>query len=452
MKKRYLSFILMIVVALIVVGCSSNNNNDNAAPGANNNNDNNNVVEEDGNNNDSGDEEQVTVSMMVHWSEKDFEKTFGQHIKKDLPHINLEYIQANGEEEIEQVFAKGIVPDIHMGSISSAEQFDLIRDQMPLVEEYGLDLDLYEESMVETLKAQSREGELNALPFIKQGYVMTYNKDAFDAFGVPYPEDNMTWDEAIELAKKVSGERDGQQYHGIYPDRHAFLQLSTTLVDPETDEPNILDNQELRLFLERTEAIFNIPGNLPDMDIDELTDYMYNGIGTDTIFDFAMYPSRANANGHTWATAEGGLSFDWASYPVWGGEYPDTTPNELLNALYVTKQSENPEAAFEVIAYLMSEDYQKWAVATGSSTPLVQEGIYDDFGTELEHADLMEDKNKEALFLYESAPTPVKSKYERTSVLETAYRLLLEGEDVNTVLRTMDEELGGIIEEIKGKE
>src|SRR5690625_5849543 len=163
MKKRYLSFILMIVVALIVVGCSSNNNNDNATP-ANNNNDNNNEVENDGNNNDSGDEEQVTVSMMVHWSEKDFEKTFGQHIKKDLPHINLEYIQVNGEEEIEQVFAKGIVPDIHMGSISSAEQFDLIRDQMPLVEEYGLDLDLYEESMVETLKAQSREGELNALP------------------------------------------------------------------------------------------------------------------------------------------------------------------------------------------------------------------------------------------------------------------------------------------------
>ena len=46
----------------------------------------------------------------------------------------------------------------------------------------------------------------------------------------------------------------------------------------------------------------------------------------------------------------------------------------------------------------------------------------------------------------------MKSKYERTSVLETAYRLLLEGEDVNTVLRTMDEELRGIIEEIKGKE
>src|SRR5690625_1900845 len=288
MKKRYLSFILMIVVALIVVGCSSNNNNDNAAPGANNNNDNNNVVEEDGNNNDSGDEEQVTVSMMVHWSEKDFEKTFGQHIKKDLPHINLEYIQANGQEEIEQVFAKGIVPDIVMGSISNAEQFDLIRDQMPLVEAYGLDLSQYEPGMIESLKAASREGELNALPFTKQGYIMVYNKDTFDAFGVPYPTDNMTWEETIELGKQVSGEIDGQVYHGLFPDRHALSQLSTTLVDPETDEPNILDNKELRIFLERTKEIFDIPGNLPEMDsMEELVDFMYNGIGTNTVFDFA---------------------------------------------------------------------------------------------------------------------------------------------------------------------
>src|SRR5699024_1707758 len=196
MKKRYLKFILMIVAAFVIVGCSGDND-DNATSDANDDNDNNNVVEDDSNN-DSDDEEQVTVSMMVHWSEKDFEKTFGQHIKRDLPHINLEYIQANGDEEIEQVFAKGIVPDIHMGSISTAEKFDLIRDQMPLVEDYGLDLDLYEKNMIDTLKSQSRGGELNALPFIKQGYVMTYNKDAFDAFGVPYPTDGMTWDEAIE--------------------------------------------------------------------------------------------------------------------------------------------------------------------------------------------------------------------------------------------------------------
>lgn len=40
-------------------------------------------------------------------------------------------------------------------------------------------------------------------------------------------------------------------------------------------------------------------------------------------------------------------------------DYPDYLPNELYNNLFVTGQSENPDASFEVLAYLMSEEYQK---------------------------------------------------------------------------------------------
>lgn len=465
MKKGILSFCFMLLIMLLIVGCSDEtkgNESEETNNGATDDveNDEKEEVDDEVNNEATEDEtdepEEVTVSLMIHWGEKEFEEIFNQHIEKALPHINLEYIQASGRDEIEESFAKGDIPDIVMGSNPGLDQeLDLLMDQMPLVEKHGLDLDKYDPNMIESLIARSPvEGELNALPVFKQGYIMAYNKDIFDAFGVPYPEDNMTWDEAIELGKQLTGERNGETYHGIFPDRLALTQVSNTLIDPETDEPNILENEELRIFLERLETIFNIPGNLPEMDsTEELADYMYGGPGNaDPIFDYALYPTRDQANGFAYREGEDGLNFDWVTYPTWGDDYPDYTPSELLNTMFVTKQSENPDAAFEVLEYLMSEEYQKWSVSTGGSSALLSEDIHEEFGTGLDYAEVMAEKNTDAIFLLESAPIPNKSPYESASVMENAYRRLLEGQDVNTVLRKMDEETRISIEEQKGKE
>jgi len=247
LKKRYFGFILILVVLFLVVSCSEN---DNKEKDANSNEDNNDVVMNDNHADESEEPEEATVSLMVHWDEETFERTFNQHVKKALPHITLTYIHNDGQ--IEENFAKGIVPDIVMGSnFSYFKEIGLLRDQMPLIEKHGFDLDLYEEGVIETLKNASIEGEINALPVFRPGYVVAYNKDIFDAFGVPYPEDHLTWDEAIELGRQLSGERDGRKYHGLWPSRDQLSQVGATILDPATDEPNILDNDELRIFLER---------------------------------------------------------------------------------------------------------------------------------------------------------------------------------------------------------
>src|SRR5699024_5420050 len=132
---------------------------------------------------------------------------------------------------------------------------------------HGFDLDLYDPGVIESLENASVEGSLNALPVFRPNHIMAYNKDVFDTFGVPYPEDFMTWDDFIELGRELTGERDGQIYHGLQPGRTwGMSQAGITLLDAETDKPNILDNEDLRIFLERQQAIFNIPGNLPEMD------------------------------------------------------------------------------------------------------------------------------------------------------------------------------------------
>ncbi|WP_217596735.1 sugar ABC transporter substrate-binding protein [Cohnella sp. GbtcB17] len=48
------------------------------------------------------------------------------------------------------------------------------------------------------------DGKLYGLPFRNDGWAVYYNKNLFDAAGVPYPDDDLTWDEYFELAKKMT--------------------------------------------------------------------------------------------------------------------------------------------------------------------------------------------------------------------------------------------------------
>ncbi|MBR6889843.1 MAG: sugar ABC transporter substrate-binding protein [Clostridia bacterium] len=48
------------------------------------------------------------------------------------------------------------------------------------------------------------DGEQYALPFRSDFWVLYYNKDLFDAAGVDYPTNDMTWEQYAELAKKMT--------------------------------------------------------------------------------------------------------------------------------------------------------------------------------------------------------------------------------------------------------
>ena len=93
-------------------------------------------------------------------------------------------------------------------------------------------------SFIALIRSQDPEGRLIGLTGNGGIYGLFYNKEVFDLFGVPYPTDNMTWDDIIDLAKKTTGTRDGNQYVGLEFGSDtvdaALLQLSTTLTDPDT--------------------------------------------------------------------------------------------------------------------------------------------------------------------------------------------------------------------------
>jgi len=63
--------------------------------------------------------------------------------------------------------------------------------------------DLYD-GFGEGIKASFVGDEIYGLPYTKGGFYVFYNKNMFDAAGVPYPTDDWTWEEFEETAKKLT--------------------------------------------------------------------------------------------------------------------------------------------------------------------------------------------------------------------------------------------------------
>lgn len=60
--------------------------------------------------------------------------------------------------------------------------------------------------------------EFYAVPLKREIYIVFYNKDLFDAAGVPYPTTPWTWDDMIATAEKLTDPSNG--IYGLYLDRY----------------------------------------------------------------------------------------------------------------------------------------------------------------------------------------------------------------------------------------
>lgn len=444
-QRMVLSIVLFLV--LLLFGCSSDNDTSQTPT----NNEENNLTNIENNNNDDNsnegidnnledDLEPVTLLMVTHWGDGQFEENFKQHVEEALPHITLEHVQSRQDELEENVFAKNLKPDIMMASVTDyLIEIDLLLDLYPLIEKFGFDLGRLEPGIMDYLKNMSHEGELNGLPLIRPEYALVYNPDIFDLFGVSYPRDGMTWEEVIDLAREVTNQINDVHYRGFHPGDFDFMmrQIPTAeYVDPETHEPTIADSEPFRIYLERLEATYNIPGNMlesPEGD-DRAVNMLRRG-------ELAMAADRAFAGAYVSNYVDSGVNFDFVTYPIWGGEYGSYGPNEPGNGLVITNITEHPEDAFRVVEYLLSDEYQMWQASTGNLPAVITSEVREAFMRDHEHYDILKEKNLEAIISMEAAPIPIKSQYESEILDGTDYREgLYHGEDINTIIRKMQDQ------------
>lgn len=398
----------------------------------------------------------VTIKMQQYLGEKAHSE-LQKLVTDKYPHITVEQTNIGGHERnhYEEAVAAKQIPDILaiVSSVHNENLFnvDLDYDLTGLIDQFDYDLSRFDEMTLEGIRNDSREG-IMGLPFVRGSGLpnygaLMYNKDVFDIFGVPYPEEGMSWDDTIKLARELTAMHEGIQYYGLLTNNFdqliSFATLGAPILDPETHE-SLLDSPLWQRGIDLLKTIYSIPGYM-----DSATDEEKGPMQLQNMFAqrqaamaFGFIPSSAIS----W-DEEGGLH-NWDIVPA--PNFPDggLAPISGSWIFTISSASDHKEDAFRVMEVLMSDEFMiKEGGRQGepSRLPLIDRKVLD----QVVLHPVMEGKNLDALYYHASGPPVERSKYE-SYILREYFRGSLDeflsvDQDRNTFIREANEEIETLI-------
>jgi len=433
--NKWIGTVICFIILFFLAACGDTNNHTN-----NNNSDTNTNVSDNVEENNSDDvDKDITINWMYPWGEERFMEMMGDDIEDTFPHVTINVLEGNADhpESIENLIADDKITDIvttgQLRQISVLEEYGLAYDLDDLIEESDFDLERIEPTIIEYTRNLDPNNEhgLYAIPHSRPTWGLFYDKDVFDTLGESYPEDGMTWEEVIELARKLTKEIDGVQYRGLDLDIgiSPYTQFSQNSVDPETNEVLIKESEAYKRYLQMIKDVVDIPGNYnDDTPLTHWGGELENG-------NIAMTPIRSN-----WGYLEN-ENIDIATYPVWEG-YEGINPEPNGAAWMITEPGNHKEEILKIIDYVLSDEVQmelsKEGDVEGGASVLVNPDIHEVFG---EYNEAYADKHLPALFEYEYAVGPEKrAKYSDDVISSAPEEFIESGKDINEFLRILQEE------------
>ncbi len=212
------------------------------------------------------------------------------------------------------------------------------------------------------------DGSLYELPFRNDFWVLFYNKDIFDAEGVDYPTNDMTFDEYDALARKLTKTDFGNQVYGAhYHTWRSAVQLFGVLDGKHT----ILDG-DYGFFADYYNMVLN---QEKDGVCRKYSDLKTEGLHYSAAFsggDVAMM------NMGSWFIAtmitnlangeyDSSLCGNWGivKYPHAEGVEPGSTLG-TITGLAVTTATDTPDAAWDFVKWVSGEEGAKVMAETGN--------------------------------------------------------------------------------------
>ena len=170
---------------------------------------------------DTADGEKTTLKWAV-WDESTtpYWSALKDEYEKKNPNVTIEMVDL-GSTDYMTVLAtelSGSGSDFDLVTIKDVPGYATLVQKNTLeplssyIESAGIDLDEYGG----TTDQITVDGELYEMPFRSDFWVLFYNKDLFDAAGVDYPTNDMTFDEYDALARKVASDEFGSQVYGSH--------------------------------------------------------------------------------------------------------------------------------------------------------------------------------------------------------------------------------------------
>ncbi|MDF2722037.1 MAG: transporter substrate-binding protein [Paenibacillus sp.] len=379
-------------------------------------------------------------------TDEEFQSYFAAPVQKKFPHITMTLVRnAKGTAPADMI-ASGAPMDIVYTSQGGWQPLLDLRIPEPL-DEYvrtsKLPLDAFDPIAMQWLRDTiGTPGQLQGLPFSLNGSALFYNKDIFDKFGVGYPKDRMLWDEVLQLGARVARTENGLTYKPLFTgslDQFAG-QLVPSYTDPATDRP-LFETDIWRKAAQYYKAISDLPGNRTG----NVNDFfqakslaMYAGV---SIYSIGQFQTQ-------YASGEK-MSWDLVSYP----NFPESKGKGMaldVHSILLSSTGKHKEQAFEVMNYVLGEENQLAASRNGRISALQAKALKDQFGQNLP---FLQGKNIPALFVNASTPRNQGKYYGIVSPLigPASNKLVSGEEDVNTMLRNLNQAASRAVQEEKSK-
>ncbi|RKN61336.1 ABC transporter substrate-binding protein [Paenibacillus ginsengarvi] len=369
-------------------------------------------------------------------------------IQAKYPFMTINVVKKEKGSYMEDLIAAGSVPDIIMGDSSGDipvyNDLNVLYDMTPLIKKLGFNLSSIDPAVMDEVRAYTGNARILAIPRGHNTAVIYYNKDIFDKFGVPYPKDGMTWDEAIDLSKKVTRLDGGVQYRGLDFAEHILIpynQLSLPAIDAKTMKAAVNNDKWSRLFA-TLKRVYEADGAKPAP-----ADY---GGRASTIFlkdkTLAMFASTLMF-GALPDAIKNGLNWDVVTLPSFQ-EATGRTIQMFSPFLGISPTSKYKDQAFMAIAHILSEDVQVSEAKLGRPSVLSTDRVKTEYGTANE---LLKGKNKDAIIKNKFAVArPSITKYDPAAynILRSKFKeVVLNDKDINTALMEAEEAINKDLEQ-----
>lgn len=288
-------------------------------------------------------------------------------------------------------------------------------------------------------------GTSYALPYRSDWYVLYYNKDLFDAQGVEYPSNDMTWDEYYDLAAKMTSGEGSNKVFGTH--NHTWQALVTNWAVQDGEHTVVEKDYSFLSDWYKDALELQKNGYIQDYTTLKTANLHYSSVFKNQ--QTAMMPMG------TWfiatlmqAQADGEIDFNWGVATI---PHPDNTEAGYtvgaITPVAISAYTDEPELSWEFLKFASSEE---------AANILAKEGVFTNIQTDetlktITTAEFFpqEEGNVEALkytnFVFDR---PIDPKIEEIKkVLEEEHDLIMIGE------RDVDEGIAEIqrrVAEIKG--
>jgi multiple sugar transport system substrate-binding protein len=380
----------------------------------------------------------LKVWLSVAMTDEEFGLYFTNPVKNKHPNITLEKIRPAKGSFLPDVIQAGQTPDIIYNSqnLNPLLDLDLPMDLRDQIKKNNFQNKRIVAELVDD-RYQGPNGEIFGLPINQNEPLLWYNKSLFNKFGVPFPKDGMTWEDSVDLTRRLTRNEGGVQYYGFYPYHGAVTEMGNVLslpfVDPKTDQAVI--SPKWNDVFTTAMNIFNVPGNKPEKLIG-------GGMARNEFMadqTLAMIVHQYNAMFSFFnILKKNNVDFDFVAPPRYAN-LKDTKTANSFNQLVVTKTTKHPDQAFQVISVALSDEVQTAAAKNGKIPALVSSAVQKQFG-----ADNALLKSKHVQALYFPGKLPVKqdpNPYDKfvKNEIKDAFVKVYDGTDINTALREAKE-------------